>query len=68
MRALAFALALSLSLLGAERARASDLPLPGGAPVPPSSYYPISPPVNWAASISASTAAMDLEAAIGPIY
>ena len=47
MRALAFALVLSLSLLGAERARAADLPLPGGAPIPPSSYYPVSPPINW---------------------
>ena len=47
MKALAFALVLSLSLLGAERARAADLPLPGGAPIPPSSYYPVSPPVNW---------------------
>src|SRR6516225_4025108 len=49
MRALSFALVLSLSLLGAERARAAELPLPGGAPypAPPSSYYPVSPPVNW---------------------
>ncbi len=47
MKALAFALVLSLSLLGAERARAADLPLPGGAPIPPSSYYPVSPPINW---------------------
>jgi outer membrane immunogenic protein len=47
MKAAAVALVLSLSLLGAERASAADLPLPGGAPIPPSSYYPISPPVNW---------------------
>jgi outer membrane immunogenic protein len=47
MKALAFALVLSLSLLGAERARAADLPLPGGAPIPPSSYYPVSLPINW---------------------
>src|SRR5262249_7377629 len=48
MRALAFALVLSLSLLGVERARAAELPLPGGAPIPPpSSYYPVSPPINW---------------------
>ena len=47
MKALAFALVLSLSLLGAEHARAADLPLPGGAPIPPSSYYPVSPPINW---------------------
>ena len=47
MKAFAVALVLSLSLLGAERALAADLPLPGGAPIPPSSYYPISPPVNW---------------------
>jgi outer membrane immunogenic protein len=47
MKAAIVALVLSLSLLGAERALAADLPLPGGAPIPPSSYYPISPPVNW---------------------
>jgi outer membrane immunogenic protein len=47
MKALGIALVLSLSLLGAERARAADMPLPGGAPIPPSSYYPVSPPVNW---------------------
>jgi hypothetical protein len=47
MKAAAVALVLSLSLLGAERASAADLPLPGGAPIPPSSYYPISPPLNW---------------------
>jgi outer membrane immunogenic protein len=40
-------LILSLSLLGAQRALAADLPLPGGAPLPPSSYYPVSAPVNW---------------------
>jgi outer membrane immunogenic protein len=47
LKAFAVALVLSLSLLGAERTLAADLPLPGGAPIPPSSYYPISPPVNW---------------------
>lgn len=47
MRALGLALVLSLSLLGAECARAADLLLPGGAPIPPNSYYPVSPPVNW---------------------
>jgi outer membrane immunogenic protein len=47
MKAAAVALVLSLSLLAAERALAADLPLPGGAPIPPSSYYPISPPLNW---------------------
>jgi outer membrane immunogenic protein len=41
------ALVLLLSLVGAEGALAADLPLPGGAPLPPSSYYPVSPPVNW---------------------
>ena len=46
-KALAVALVLSLSLLGAGRTRAADLPLPGGAPIPPSSYYPVSPPMNW---------------------
>ena len=40
MKALAFALVLSLSLLGAERARAADMPLPQGAPVPPPIYRP----------------------------
>jgi outer membrane immunogenic protein len=44
---LAVALVLSLSLLGAKGALAADLPLPGGAPIPPSSYYPVSAPVNW---------------------
>jgi outer membrane immunogenic protein len=52
MKAFGAALVLLLSLLGAERALAADIPLPGGAPVPPnsyypSSYYPVSPPVNW---------------------
>ncbi len=47
MKAFSVALVLSLSLLGAKGALAADLPLPGGAPIPPSSYYPISPPVNW---------------------
>jgi outer membrane immunogenic protein len=47
MKALAFALVLSLWLVGGERALAADLPLPGGAPIPPSSYYPVSTPVNW---------------------
>jgi outer membrane immunogenic protein len=49
MRALALALVLSLSLLGAECGRAAELPLPGGAPYPPppSSYYPVSQQVNW---------------------
>jgi outer membrane immunogenic protein len=47
MKAFGAALVLSLSLLGAEHALAADMPLPGGAPIPPSSYYPVSPPVNW---------------------
>jgi len=47
MKAFAVALVTSLSLLGAARAPAADLPLPGGAPFPPSSYYPVSQPVNW---------------------
>ena len=52
MKGLALVLVLSLSLLGAERARAADVPLPGGAPIPPNSYYPsgyypVSQPVNW---------------------
>src|ERR1700752_2166011 len=52
MKARALMLVLSLSLLGAERARAADVPLPGPAPIPPTSYYPtsyypVSPPVNW---------------------
>jgi outer membrane immunogenic protein len=34
---------------GAESARAADMPVPGGAPNSyyPTSYYPVSPPVNW---------------------
>jgi outer membrane immunogenic protein len=52
MRGVALALMLSLSLFGAERARAADVSLPGPAPIPPTSYYPtsyypVSPPVNW---------------------
>jgi outer membrane immunogenic protein len=52
MKAFAAALVSLLSLLGAERALAADMPVPGGAPIPPSnyyptSYYPVSPPVNW---------------------
>ena len=47
MKAFAVALVTSLSLLGAAPALAADLPLPGGAPIPPSSYYPVSAPVNW---------------------
>src|SRR6185437_8916943 len=47
MKAFGAALILSLSLLGAEHALAADMPLPGGAPIPPASYYPVSPPVNW---------------------
>jgi outer membrane immunogenic protein len=47
MKAFGAALFLSLSLLGAGHALAADMPLPGGAPIPPSSYYPVSQPVNW---------------------
>jgi outer membrane immunogenic protein len=47
MKAFGAALILSLSLLGAGHALAADMPLPGGVPIPPSSYYPVSPPVNW---------------------
>jgi outer membrane immunogenic protein len=47
MKAFGAALVLLLSLLCAERALAADMPLPGGVPIPPSSYYPVSPPVNW---------------------
>jgi outer membrane immunogenic protein len=47
MKALAGALMLWLSLLGTGRAWAADLLLPAGGPVPPSSYYAVSPPVNW---------------------
>src|ERR1700730_1368827 len=54
MKGLALALVLSLSLLGAERARAADVRLPGPAPIPtasyyPTSYYPVSPAINWGA-------------------
>jgi outer membrane immunogenic protein len=49
MKGLALVLVLSLSLLGAERALAADVPLPGPPPTSyyPTSYYPVSPPVNW---------------------
>ena len=47
MKAFGAALVLSLALLGAERALAAELPMPGPAPIPPNSYYPVSPPVNW---------------------
>jgi hypothetical protein len=53
MKAWAFALIFSLSLLGAGGALAADVPLPGPAPIPPpsyyppASYYPASAPVNW---------------------
>jgi outer membrane immunogenic protein len=52
MKAFALALMLSLSLFGAERARAADVPLPGPPPIAPTSYYPnsyypVSPPINW---------------------
>ena len=63
----AIIVALILSLVGAECALAADLPAPGPAPIPPNSYYPVSPPLNWAASISASTAATASDAATGPM-
>jgi opacity protein-like surface antigen len=47
VKAFGAALALSLALLGAERALAAELPMPGPAPIPPNSYYPVSPPLNW---------------------
>jgi outer membrane immunogenic protein len=49
MKAFGAALVSLLSLLGAESARAADMPVPGGAPNSyyPTSYYPVSPPVNW---------------------
>jgi len=47
MKAFGAALILSLSLVGAEHVLAADIPVPGGAPIPPSSYYPVSQPVNW---------------------
>ena len=47
MKAFGAALVLSLALLGAERALAAGLPMPGPAPIPPNSYYPVSPPLNW---------------------
>jgi outer membrane immunogenic protein len=28
-------------------AMAADMPLPGPAPVPPNSYYPVAPPLSW---------------------
>jgi outer membrane immunogenic protein len=36
-----------LSLSIAVPARAADMPLPGPAPVPPNSYYPVVAPLNW---------------------
>ncbi len=47
MKAFGVALVLSLSLLSAERVLAAEFPVPGPAPIPPNSYYPVSPPVNW---------------------
>ena len=47
MKAFGVALILSLSLFGAERVLAADLPVPGSAPIPPNSYYPVSQPINW---------------------
>jgi outer membrane immunogenic protein len=46
MKRFAVFLGFLLSVLGAHYARSADLPLPGG-PVPPSSYYPVSAPINW---------------------
>jgi outer membrane immunogenic protein len=46
MKRFAVFLGFLLSVLGADYARSADLPLPGG-PVPPSSYYPVSAPINW---------------------
>lgn len=46
MKRFAVLLGFLLSILGANHARSADLPLPGG-PVPPSSYYPVSAPINW---------------------
>jgi outer membrane immunogenic protein len=36
-----------LFLTGAAQALAADLELPASAPIPPSSYYPVTQPVNW---------------------
>jgi outer membrane immunogenic protein len=46
-KAIAVAFGVLFSLLGAACALAADLPVPGGAPLPPNSYYPASQPVNW---------------------
>jgi outer membrane immunogenic protein len=46
MKKFTVVLGFLLSVLGAGYARSADLPLPGG-PVPPSSYYPVSAPINW---------------------
>jgi outer membrane immunogenic protein len=45
MKTFPVALVLSLSVFAAVRGLAADLPVIGAAP--PTSYYPISPPVNW---------------------
>jgi outer membrane immunogenic protein len=36
-----------LSLMTAIPAMAADMPLPGPAPIPPNSYYPVVAPLNW---------------------
>jgi outer membrane immunogenic protein len=39
--------AILLSLAPALPAVAADMPVPGSAPIPPNSYYPVAPPLNW---------------------
>jgi outer membrane immunogenic protein len=46
-KAIVVAFGLSFSLLGTDCAPGADLPVPGGASIPPNSYYPASQPVNW---------------------
>ena len=39
--------AILLSPAIAIPAMAADMPLPGPAPIPPNSYYPVAPPLSW---------------------
>ena len=58
--------AILLSPAIAIPAMAADMPLPGPAPIPPNSYYPVAAPLSWGASISGSTAATASATVIGP--
>ena len=58
--------AILLSPAIAIPAMAADMPLPGPAPIPPNSYYPVAAPLSWGASISGSTAATASATVIEP--